>query len=95
MDRNDKQTLAAIAGIFVACLATIYLIRLDVPPLKKQRLILDTLGCKAARQLALKTTAVDSEICEVEDKFWVGLAWVTFDQGKINRARVVAVEDPD
>ena len=92
MDRSGKHTLATVGVVVVACLVAILIIRLDVPPLKKQRLILDTLGCQAAKNLGLQATAVDSEICEIEDKLSVGLVWVTFGKGKIDRARVVAVQ---
>ena len=92
MDRSGKHTLATVGVVVVACLVAILIIGLDVPPLKKQRLILDTLGCQAAKKLGLQTMAVDSDICEIEDKLSVGLMWVTFDMGKIDRARVVAVQ---
>ena len=93
MDRSGKHTLATVGVVVVACLVAILIIRLDVPPpLKKQRLILDTLGCQAAKKLGLQAKAVDSDICEIEDNLSVGLVWVTFDKGKIDRARVVAVQ---
>lgn len=93
MDSNTTNTLIGIGVILIAGLGAALVIRADIPPQKRQRLILDTPGCQAAKHLGLQTMALDSEICEIEETLSVGLVWITIGKVKIDSARVVAVQE--
>ena len=74
MDKSTTRVLTGFGIMLVACVICLIVIRLNVPPLKKQRVILDPLGCQAAKHLGLEVKAIDSGVCEIEEALSVGLA---------------------
>ncbi len=57
--------------VLLAALAlgmTLLVINADIPSEKRQRVVLDEIGCQAAIRLGVKVTASEAGICELDER---------------------------
>ena len=84
--------------VLLAALAlgmTLLVINADIPSEKRQRVVLDELGCQAALRLGVKVTATEAGTCVLEDQVSLTLSWLTVGNVRIDAKRVVAVQEAD
>lgn len=93
MTNRNRIYIALLAALAVAI--TLLAINADIPSEKRQRVVLDELGCQAALRLGVKVTASDTGICELDEPVSLTLYWLTVGSVRIDAKRVVAVQDVD
>ena len=84
--------------VLLAALAlgmTLLVINADIPSEKRQRVVLDEIGCQAAIRLGVKVTASETGICELDERVSLTLYWLTVGNVRIDAKRVVAVQEAD
>lgn len=100
-EQDSEGTVTNRNWIYIALLAalalaiTLLVINADVPSDKRQRVVLDELGCQAALRLGVKVTASEAGICELDERVSLTLYWLTIGTVRIDAKRVVAVQDAD
>jgi hypothetical protein len=94
MDRiriRNRIYIAVLTAFAVSLLLLIY--KVEIPAVKKQRVVLDTLGCQAAGRLGVKISAPDGGICVLDDQASLTLNWLTVGNVRIDADRVIAVQE--
>ena len=96
MDRMDRIRIrnriyiVVLAVFAVSLLLLIY--TLEIPAVKKQRVVLDAIGCQAAVRLGVKISAPDGGICVLDERASLTLNWLTVGNVRIDADRVIAVQ---
>ena len=96
MDRNQvrNRILIALLAVLAVCLMLL-IVKQDIPSTNKQRVVLDMLGCHAARRLGVNVTVSDADSCVLDERISLTLYWLTIGNVRIDADRVVAVQEPD
>lgn len=95
MDVGTRRVLMCLILMVTACLVTIMVIRVDVPPQKPLRLIFDASGCEGARRLGLVPSPTDRGVCELDVKAAVGSIWIRIGNVKIHVDHLIAVREAE
>ena len=90
---RNRIYIALLAALAVAI--TLLAINADIPSEKRQRVVLDELGCQAAIRLGVKVTSTEAGICELDERVSLTLYWLTVGNVRIDAKRVVAVQEAD
>ena len=93
MTNRNRIYIVLLAALTVAI--TLLVVNSDIPSEKRQRVVLDELGCQAALRLGVKITASEAGICELDEQVSLTLYWLTIGNVRIDAKRVVAVQDAD
>ena len=93
MTNRNRIYIALLAALAVGM--TLLVINADIPSEKRQRVVLDELGCQAALRLGVKVTASEAGICELDEQVSLTLYWLTVGSVRIDAKHVVAVQDAD
>ena len=69
MDRNQvrNRILIALLAVLAVCLMLL-IVKEDIPSTNKQRVVLDMLGCQAARRLGVNVTVSDADSCVLDER---------------------------
>ncbi len=93
MTNRNRIYIALLAALAVAI--TLLAINSDIPLEKRQRVVLDELGCQAALRLGVKVTAFEAGTCVLDERVSLTLYWLTIGNVRIDAKRVVAVQEVD
>ncbi len=93
MTNRNRIYIALLAALALGM--TLLVINADIPSEKRQRVVLDELGCQAALQLGVKVTASEAGTCVLDERVSLTLYWLTVGNVRIDAKRVVAVQDTD
>ncbi len=93
MTNRNRIYIVLLAALTVAI--TLLVVNSDIPSEKRQRVVLDELGCRAALRLGVKVTASEAGICELNERVSLTLYWLTVGNVRIDAKRVVAVQEVD
>jgi hypothetical protein len=93
-NRNRSQIYIALLAALTAGIA-LFVLGADLPSTKKQRVVLDALGCQAALQFGVKVTTSDAGICVLEGRVSLTSYWLTVSNAQIDADRVIAVQETD
>lgn len=93
-DRNWSrgQICIALLATLTAAIA-LFALGADMTSAKKQRVVLDALGCQAALRLGVNVSASDGGICVLDGRVSLTSYWLTIGDVQIDADRVIAVQE--
>ena len=93
MDRTRIRNRIYVAVLAILAVSLLLLLgKVEIPAVKKQRVVLDALGCQAAVELGIKISAIDGSICVLEERASLTINWLTVGNVRIDAGRVLAVQ---
>lgn len=97
MDRMDRTRIRNRIYIAVLAVLAVSLLRLlgkqEVPAVKKQRVVLNALGCQAAVRLGVKISDRDANMCVLNERVSLTSNWLTVGNVRIDAGRVVTLQE--
>ena len=93
MTNRNRIYIALLAALAVGM--TLLVINADIPSDKRQRVVLDELGCQAALRFGVKVTASEAGTCVLDERVSLTLYWLTVGNVRIDAKRVVALQEVD